>query len=229
MEILMVMTSHEQLGNSDKKAGLWLEEFAAAYYVFKDAGADIMLATTQGDMPPIDPNSVEPEALTHATERLFADAAAKAQLACTHEVKDFIVAEFDAIFYPGGHGPLWDLVDNPDSIRLIEGMFAAHKPVALVCHAPGVLRNVKGPDGQPVVQGKRVTGFSNSEEAAVGLTDVVPFLVEDMLKANGGDYHKADDWQPHVEVDGLLVTGQNPASSTATAEALLAILQRPIH
>lgn len=229
MEILMVMTSHEQLGNSDKKTGLWLEEFAAAYYVFKDAGADIMLATTQGDMPPIDPNSVEPEALTAATERLFADPDGKAQLANTHELKDFIAAEFDAIFYPGGHGPLWDLADNPDSIRLIEDMLAAHKPVAMVCHAAGVLRHVKNADGSPVVSGKRVTGFSNSEEAAVGLSDVVPFLVEDMLKANGGDYHKADDWQSHVEVDDLLVTGQNPASSAATAEALLALLQRSVH
>lgn len=225
MQILMVMTSHDQLGDTGKKTGLWLEEFAAPYYVFKDAGVDIMLATPKGDMPPIDPNSVEPGALTPATERLFADADAKAKLATTHELKDFIAAEFDALFYPGGHGPLWDLAEDPDSIRLIQNMLAANKPVAAVCHAPGVLRHVKTAQGLSLVSGKRVTGFSNSEEAAAGLTDIVPFLVEDMLKDNGGDYHKVDDWQPHVESDGLLITGQNPASSVATAEALLKKLQ----
>lgn len=221
MQILMVMTSHEQLGDTGKKTGLWLEEFAAPYYVFKDAGADITLATPLGGMPPIDPNSVEPNARTPATERFSTDADAKAKLANTHELKDFSAFEFDAVFYPGGHGPLWDLAEDTDSIHLIQEMLAANKPVAAVCHAPGVLRHVKTVAGQPVVTGKKVTGFSNSEEAAAGLTEIVPFLVEDMLKANGGHYHKADDWQPHVETDGLLITGQNPASSAATAEALL--------
>lgn len=224
MHILMVMTSHEKLGDSGKKTGLWLEEFAAPYYVFKDAGAAITLATPQGGMPPIDPNSVEPDALTPATERYAADASAKAQLANTFELKDFSAFEFDAVFYPGGHGPLWDLAADPHSISLIQAMLAANKPVAAVCHAPGVLRHVNTADGLPWVSGKRVTGFSNSEEAAAGLTDIVPFLVEDMLKERGGEYHKTDDWQPYIETDGLLITGQNPASSAATAEALLAKL-----
>lgn len=226
MHILMVMTSHDKLGDSGKKTGLWLEEFAAPYYVLKDAGANITLATPLGGMPPIDPNSVEPDALTPATERLSGDADAEAQLAHTHKLKDFSASGFDAVFYPGGHGPLWDLADDPHSIRLIEEMYASNKPVASVCHAPGVLRHVKTAAGQPLVSGKRVTGFSNSEEAAVQLTDIVPFLVEDMLKANGGDYHKTDDWQVHVETDGLLVTGQNPASSEDTARALLALLDK---
>lgn len=229
MHILMVMTSHDQLGDSGKKTGLWLEEFAAPYYVLKDAGVSITLASPQGGKPPIDPNSAEPDALTPATERFSGDEEAQAQFANTHELKNFSALEFDAVFYPGGHGPLWDLAEDWDSIRLIEDMIATAKPVAAVCHAPGVLRHAKRSDGQPLVSGKRVTGFSNSEEAAVGLTEIVPFLVEDMLKANGGDYHKADDWQIHVETDGLLITGQNPASSAATAEALLALLQRPLH
>ncbi|MFD1008492.1 type 1 glutamine amidotransferase domain-containing protein [Oceanisphaera ostreae] len=225
MHILMVMTSHDQLGDSGKKTGLWLEEFAAPFYVLKDAGATITLASPKGGKPPIDPNSVEPDALTPATERLSGDADTEAQFANTRKLNDVSASEFDAVFYPGGHGPLWDLAEDSDSIRLIEEMFAANKPVASVCHAPGVLRHVKATDGESLVSGKRVTGFSNSEEEAVQLTDIVPFLVEDMLKANGGDYHKADDWQVHVETDGLLITGQNPASSAATAEALLALLQ----
>lgn len=225
MNILMVMTSHAELGDTGKQTGLWLEEFAAPYYVFKDAGVNITLASPKGGTPPIDPNSVEPDALTPATERLFDDADAKAEFAHTHELKDFSTSEFDGLFYPGGHGPLWDLAEDADSIRLIQEMLANHKPVAAVCHAPGVLRHVKTADGLHCVTGKRVTGFSNSEEAAAGLTDIVPFLVEDMLKANGGHYHKVADWQPHVEVDGYLITGQNPASSAATAEALLAKLK----
>lgn len=225
MNILMVMTSHAELGDTGKQTGLWLEEFAAPYYVFKDAGVNITLASPKGGTPPIDPNSVEPDALTPATERLFDDADAKADFAHTHELKDFSASEFDGLFYPGGHGPLWDLAEDADSIRLIQEMLANHKPVAAVCHAPGVLRHVKTADGLHCVTGKRVTGFSNSEEAAAGLTDIVPFLVEDMLKANGGHYHKVADWQPHVEVDGYLITGQNPASSAATAEALLAKLK----
>ncbi|GGB48515.1 dimethylallyltransferase [Oceanisphaera marina] len=229
MHILMVMTSHDQLGDSGKKTGLWLEEFAAPYYVLKDAGATITLASPQGGKPPIDPNSVDPDALTPATERFSGDTDAQTQFANTHELKNFSALEFDAVFYPGGHGPLWDLAEDSDSIRLIEDMIATNKPVAAVCHAPGVLRHAKTSDGQPLVSGKRVTGFSNSEEAAVQLTNIVPFLVEDMLKANGGDYRKADDWQVHVETDGLFITGQNPASSAATAEALLALLQRSLH
>ena len=226
MNILMVMTSHEQLGDSGKTTGLWLEEFAAPYYVFKEAGATITLATPLGGKPPIDPNSVEPDALTPATERFATDADAQKLFANTQPLKEVAAVDFDAVFYPGGHGPLWDLSKDAHSISLIQDLLAANKPVAAVCHAPGVLRHVKAADGVHYVSGKRVTGFSNSEEDAAGLTDIVPFLVEDMLKGNGGHYYKAADWQSHVETDGLLITGQNPASSAATAEALLTYLNR---
>lgn len=224
MNILMVMTSHAELGDTGKQTGLWLEEFAAPFYVFKDAGATITLASPKGGKPPIDPNSVESNALTPATERLADDADSEAQFANTHKLSEVSASDFDAVFYPGGHGPLWDLAEDKDSLRLIEQMLASHKPVAAVCHAPGVLRHVKGINNQALVKDKRVTGFSNSEEEAVGLSDIVPFLVEDMLKQQGADYHKAEDWQSYVITDGLLITGQNPASSAATAEALLTLL-----
>ena len=220
-KILMVLTSHDQLGNTGAKTGFWLEEFAAPYYVFKDAGADVTLASPQGGQPPLDPKSDDPGAQTDATRRFKADAAAQKQLASTQRLADVQAADYDAVFYPGGHGPLWDLAEDKASIALIEQMLASGKPVAAVCHAPGVLRHAKTADGQSVVRGKQVTGFTNSEEKASGLTDVVPFLVEDMLTENGGQYSKAGDWQVHVLTDGLLVTGQNPASSHPAAEALL--------
>ena len=221
MKVLMVLTSHDQLGNTGKKTGFWLEELAAPYYVFKDAGADIVLASPQGGQPPLDPKSSEPDSQTDATRRFDADSSAKAQLASTVRLKDVNHADFDAVFYPGGHGPLWDLAEAADSIALIEATLSAGKPLAAVCHAPGVFRHVKAADGQPLVSGKKVTGFTNTEEEAVGLTDVVPFLVEDMLKQNGGVYSKIGDWQSYVVEDGLLITGQNPASSEAAAKALL--------
>ncbi|WP_310631510.1 type 1 glutamine amidotransferase domain-containing protein [Paraburkholderia sp.] len=226
MKVLIVLTSHEDLGNTGKKTGFWLEEFAAPYYALRDAGAQLTLASPKGGQPPLDPKSSDPSAQTDATRRFDADAAARAELASTKRLADIDASDFDAVFYPGGHGPLWDLAEDPVSIALIEKTLAAGKPVAAVCHAPGVLRHVKGADGKPLVAGKSVTGFANSEEAAVGLTDVVPFLVEDMLKDHGGRYTKGADWAPHVAVDGLLITGQNPASSEPVAEALLAALKR---
>ncbi|WP_322042247.1 type 1 glutamine amidotransferase domain-containing protein [Paraburkholderia sp. J67] len=225
MKVLIVLTSHEDLGNTGKKTGFWLEEFAAPYFALRDAGAQITLASPKGGQPPLDPKSSDPSAQTDATRRFDGDAAARAELANTKRLADVDASEFDAVFYPGGHGPLWDLAEDPLSIALIEKTIAAGKPVAAVCHAPGVLRHVKGADGRPLVAGKNVTGFANSEEEAVQLTDVVPFLVEDMLKANGGHYTKAADWAPHVATDGLLITGQNPASSEPVAEALLALLR----
>ncbi|MCE6977407.1 type 1 glutamine amidotransferase domain-containing protein [Pseudomonas frederiksbergensis] len=224
MKILMVLTSHDQLGNTGKKTGFWLEEFAAPYYIFKDAGAQLTLVSPKGGQPPLDPKSDEPDAQTAATDRFRKDSAAQSALASTGVLSTVRAEDYDAVFYPGGHGPLWDLAEDTFSIALIEALYTAGKPVAAVCHAPGVLRHVKDADGQPLVKGKRVTGFTNSEEAAVQLTDVVPFLVEDMLKANGGLYSKADDWASYVIADGLLLTGQNPASSEATAKALLAKL-----
>ncbi|MDM1286817.1 type 1 glutamine amidotransferase domain-containing protein [Acinetobacter indicus] len=221
MKILIVLTSHDRLGDTGKQTGFWLEELAAPYYAFVDAGAEVTLASPKGGQPPLDPKSNEPDAQTKATERFKADTAAMQDLEQTRKLSEVSIADFDAVFYPGGHGPLWDLAEDPDSISLIEQTLQANKPVALVCHAPGVLRHVKVQDGQPLVKGKTVTGFSNTEEDAVGLTNVVPFLVEDMLKEHGGQYSKAEDWQVHVQQDGLLITGQNPASSEATAEALL--------
>ena len=226
MNILMVLTSHSQLGNTGKKTGFWLEEFAAPYYAFKDAGAQITLASPQGGQPPLDPKSDEAAAQTDATGRFKADDAAQAALARTQKLADVSGDDFDAVFYPGGHGPLWDLAEDKHSIALIESMAAAGKPVAAVCHAPGVLRRVKAADGSPLVKGKKVAGFTNSEEEASKLTQVVPFLVEDMLIENGGRYSKAADFQPHVVVDGRLITGQNPASSEPAAIALLAQLKR---
>ena len=224
MKILLVLTSHEQLGNTGEKTGFWLEELAAPYYAFIDAGAQLTLASPNGGQPPLDPKSNEPDFQTDAPRRFEIDSVATHALANTLKLSDLNGAEFDAVFYPGGHGPLWDLAEDAASIALIERAIAAGKPVAAVCHAPAVLRHVKGSDGQPLVAGKAVTGFSNSEEEAVGLTQVVPFLVEDMLKAQGGHYSKTADWQVHVITDGLLITGQNPASSEATAHALLNVL-----
>ena len=221
MNILMVLTSHDQLGATGLKTGFWLEEFAAPYYVFKDAGAHISLASPLGGQPPIDPKSDEPGFQTEATKRFAEDAAARQALSQTRRLSDVRADDFDAVFYPGGHGPLWDLAEDAHSIALIERFQALGKPVAAVCHAPAVLRHPKGADGRPLVAGKQVTGFSNSEEAAVQLTEIVPFLVEDMLQAQGGHYSRGADWHPHVVVDGLLITGQNPASSEGTAQALL--------
>jgi putative intracellular protease/amidase len=217
----MVLTSHDRLGDTGQKTGFWLEELAAPYYVFKDAGAEITLASPKGGQPPLDPKSNDPAFQTEATRRFEADPEAKAALAATHKLSDVSSKNFDAVFYPGGHGPLWDLAEDPVSVRLIESTIEAGKPVAAVCHAPAVLRHVKTPDGKPLVQNKKVTGFTNTEEEAVGLTKVVPFLVEDMLKRNGGVFSKVGDWQPYVVTDGLLITGQNPASSTDAAGALL--------
>ena len=224
MRVLIVLTSHDRLGDTGNKTGFWLEEFAAPYYRLKDAGAEIVLASPKGGQPPLDPKSHEPDAQTDATRRFDADPAAQAALANTHKLSGVGANDFDAVFYPGGHGPLWDLSNDPASIGLIKDFLTQNKPVAAVCHAPAVLVNVKDADGQPMVDGKRVTGFSNSEEAAVGLTDVVPFLLEDKLAALGGSYESADDWHSKVVVDGLLITGQNPASSEAVADALLETL-----
>ncbi|MDC8773949.1 type 1 glutamine amidotransferase domain-containing protein [Roseateles albus] len=224
MKILMVLTSHDQLGSTGLKTGFWLEEFAAPYYVFKDAGAAITVASPLGGQPPLDPKSDDPSAQTAATERFRADLAAQAVLANSSKLAGLTATDFDAVFYPGGHGPLWDLAEDKVSIALIEAFARANKPVGAVCHAPGVLRHTQNADGSPLVQGRRVTGFTNSEEAAVQLTDIVPFLVEDMLKAHGGDYSKAADWQPYAVLDGKLVTGQNPASSELVAHELLKLL-----
>lgn len=224
MNILMVLTSHDRLGDTGKKTGFWLEEFAAPYYVFKDAGARITLASPKGGQPPLDPKSEEPDSQTEATKRFQQDPEAKAALADTVLLSSVSHEEFDAVFYPGGHGPLWDLAEDQDSITMIQSMHAAGKPVAAVCHAPGALRHTKLHNGRPLVEGKTVTGFSNTEEEAVQLTDVVPFLVEDAMKKSGARYSRGPDWQAHVVVDHNLVTGQNPASSAPAAQALLDLL-----
>jgi putative intracellular protease/amidase len=221
MKIAMILTSHDELGTTGKKTGFWLEEFAAPYYVFKDAGVELTLASPQGGQPPLDPKSDEPGAQTDATRRFKQDPAAQQALAHTVKLDTIEAADFDAIFYPGGHGPLWDLAEDAHSIRLIEQAYAAGKPVAVVCHAPGVLRHVHAPNGEALVKDKPVTGFTNTEEEAVQLTKVVPFLVEDMLKENGGTYSKVADWQPYVVTAGNLITGQNPASSEPAAQELL--------
>ncbi len=226
MKILMVLTSHGQLGKTGKATGLWLEELAAPYYAFKDAGADITLASPAGGQSPVDPNSEQSNSQTDATRRFRADPAAMQALAHTHKLAEIDREAFDAVFYPGGHGPLWDLAGNEDSRLLIDAVYAAGKPVAAVCHGVAALRDALGPFGLPLVRGKAVTGFSDSEEKAAGLADAVPFLIEDMLKENGGEYSKAADWQAHVVVSGNLITGQNPASSTAAAEAVLQQLRR---
>jgi len=221
MKVLIVLTSHSKLGNTGNKTGFWLEEFASPYYALKDAGAEITLASPQGGQPPLDPKSDEPDAKTEATQRFFKDVAAQAQLANTVELADVSAGSFDAVFYPGGHGPLWDLYSDANSIALIQDFIAAEKYVAAVCHAPAVLLKAKDPNGRPLLEGKKVTGFSNSEEAAVKLTDVVPYLLEDELMKVGGIYQKVEDWHPLAVVDGLVITGQNPASSQVVAQALL--------
>ena len=223
-KILMVLTSHDRLGDTGLKTGFWLEEFAAPYYVFKDAGHAITLVSPAGGQPPLDPKSDDPTFQTEATHRFRADADAVHRLASTKRLADVNPADFDAVFYPGGHGPLWDLAEDPHSIALIEATLDAGKPLGAVCHAPGVLRHAKQADGTPLVRDRRVTGFTNSEEAAVQLTQIVPFLVEDMLKANGAQYSSGPDWQPNAVVDGLLITGQNPASSELVARKLLEAL-----
>ncbi len=224
MKILMVLTSHDQLGDTGKKTGFWLEEFAAPYYVFKDAGAEITLVSPKGGQPPLDPKSEAADALTDATKRFQGDVAAQDELANTHVLSTISADGFDAIFFPGGHGPLWDLAEDADSIGLIQDFAAFDRPIGAVCHAPAVFKHPKGADGKPFVSGKNVTGFTNTEEDGVGLTEIVPFLVEDMLKANGGLYQKGADWASFVVTDGKLVTGQNPASSEEAAHKLLALL-----
>ena len=224
MNILMVLTSHDALGNTGKKTGFWLEEFAAPYYVLSDAGAAITLASPKGGQPPLDPTSDAPDAQSDDTRRFKGDAGARDALANTIKLSDVDMAAFDAVFYPGGHGPLWDLAEDPVSIHLIEYFAQNSKPIAAVCHAPAIFRHTKSADGKPLVSGRNVTGFTNTEEAASGLTDVVPFLVQDMLAANGGIYSKGADWASHVVVDGRLITGQNPASSKKAALALAALL-----
>lgn len=224
MKILMVLTSHDQLGDTGKKTGFWLEEFAAPYYVFKDAGAEVTLASPKGGQPPLDPSSDADDAQTDATDRFKNDEQAQKDLAHTVKLADVLADGFDAIFYPGGHGPLWDLAEDGNSKSLIEVFASSDRPVGAVCHAPAVFRHAKDTGGKPLVSGKTVTGFTNTEEEGVGLTDVVPFLVEDMLKENGGDYRKGADWASFVVADGKLVTGQNPASSEEAAKKLLSLL-----
>lgn len=223
MKILMVLTSHDQLGNTGRKTGFWLEEFAAPYFVFRDAGVELTLASPKGGQPPIDPKSDLPENQTPAMARFKEDRAAQEALSRTVKLADVKAQDFDTIFYVGGHGPMWDLVDNPDSIALIESFYDSGKPVAAVCHSPAVFHRAKY-KGEPLVKGKRVTGFTNGEESAVHLTEVVPFLVEDELKRIGGNYQKAADWESFAIVDGRVITGQNPASSTAAAKALLNVV-----
>ena len=225
MKVLMVLTSHDELGTTGRKTGFWLEELAAPYYTFKDAGVAVVLASPKGGRPPLDPKSNEPDFQTDATRRFEADPDANAQLNATVRLDGVSSTDFDAVFYPGGHGPLWDLAEDRHSIALIESFVEAGKPTALVCHAPGVLKHVKASNGHPLVEGRKVTGFTNTEEAGVGLTDVVPFLVEDMLKANGGHYSKGPDWGSYVVADGVLITGQNPASSSAAASRLIDALR----
>ncbi|GHC50984.1 type 1 glutamine amidotransferase domain-containing protein [Ulvibacter litoralis] len=225
MNVLFVVTSHDKLGDTGKKTGFWVEEFANPYYTLRDKGATITIATPKGGAAPIDPSSDSPDAATEATKRFDKDAEAKAKIANTKKLSDVNPDDFDAVFYPGGHGPLWDLANDATSIALIEKFNSQKKPIAFVCHAPAALKGVKNTDGTPLVKGKKVTGFTNSEEAAVGLTDVVPFLVEDMLSKNGGIYSKKEDWAAYAIQDGNLITGQNPASSELVAEKLLESLK----
>jgi putative intracellular protease/amidase len=224
MRILIVLTSHDQLGDTGEKTGFWLEEFAAPYYKLLDAGAELTLASPRGGQPPLDPKSSQPDAQTEATRRFDADPSAQAALAATVVLAEVAADDYDGVFYPGGHGPLWDLANDRDSIALIETFIAQGKPVAAVCHAPAVLLNASSANGEALVRGRQVTGFSNSEEAAVGLTDVVPYLLQDRLQELGGIYSSAGDWQVHAVVDGVLISGQNPASSEAVANELLAAL-----
>lgn len=226
MKVLIVLTSHSELGNTGHKTGFWIEEFAAPYYVLHDAGADITLASPKGGQPPIDPKSDAPENQTEATKRFKQDNDLQQLLANTKKLSEVSADDFDAVFFPGGHGPLWDLTTDKDSIKLIENFWANKKPVAAVCHAPSVLLNVRDTSGEPLVKGKNITGFTNTEEEAVQLTKVVPFLLEDELKAKGGHYTKKGDWQSYSVTDGLLITGQNPASSEEVAHKLLDMLKK---
>ena len=223
-KILMVLTSHDELGNTGQKTGFWVEEFAAPYYAFIDAGAQVTIASPQGGQAPIDPTSKLEDFQTEATERYDNDTAAQATIASTVKLSSLSESDFDGVFYPGGHGPLWDLTDNTDSISLIESFLKAGKAVATVCHASAALLNVKEASGEFAIKGKAVTGFTNSEEEAVELTEVVPFLLEDELIKRGGEYQKAEDWHAFAVQDGLIITGQNPASSALAAEKLLAQL-----
>jgi putative intracellular protease/amidase len=226
MKVLMVLTSHDQLGNTGRKTGFWLEELAAPYYVFKDAGAQITLASPKGGRPPLDPKSNEPSFQTDITRRFEKDADANAQLSTTVRLDSVKQEDYDTVFYPGGHGPMWDLAEDKNSVKLLESFLGAGKTIALVCHAPGVLRHVKTPDGKALVDGKTVTGFTNGEEEEVGLTKVVPFLVEDELMRLGATFSKVKDWGVHSVVDGQLITGQNPASSGPTAKVLIEALKK---
>ncbi len=226
MKVLLVLTSHDQLGNTGKKTGFWLEELAAPYYAFQDAGAEMVLASPKGGQPPLDPKSDEPMFQTDLTRRFNADEAAKARLANTVRLDSVNQADYDTVFYPGGHGPMWDLAEDPNSIKLIESFIAAGKTIALVCHAPGVLHRVKNADGTPFVAGRQVTGFTNGEEEGVGLTKVVPFLVEDELLSLGAIFSKVKDWGVYTVTDGQLITGQNPASSGPAAHALIEALRK---
>lgn len=226
MKVLFVLTSHSELGNTGKKTGFWVEEFAAPYYAMADKGVDITIASPKGGQPPIDPKSEAPDAQTEATKRYYADAELKEKVAHTKKLAEVNATDFDAVFYPGGHGPMWDLYDDKNSIALIESFWAAGKPVAAVCHAPSALLNVKDEKGEPLVKGKKVTGFTNSEEEGVQLTNVVPYLLEDELKARGGCYSRGSDWSSYVVEDGMLITGQNPASSEDAAKKLLALLEK---
>lgn len=226
MNILFVLTSHDALGDTGEKTGFWIEEFAAPYYVFADAGANITLASPAGGQPPIDPKSALEDFQTDDTRRFDQDAALQQKLASTLTLDEVSADEFDAIFYPGGHGPMWDLANDPKSIELIEAFSRQDKVVSAVCHAPSVLVNAKNTQGEPLVKNRHVTGFTNTEEAAVGLTDVVPFLLEDELKKRGALYSQGSDWAPYLAEDGLLITGQNPASSSLVAKAVLARLKQ---
>jgi putative intracellular protease/amidase len=221
MKVLMVITSHDQLGNTGRKTGFWLEELAAPYYVFKESGTDITLASPKGGRPPLDPKSNDPEFRTELTRRFEKDAAAEAQLEKTVRLENVKQEDFDTVFYPGGHGPMWDLAEDKNSVKLIESFLVAGKPIALVCHAPGALRHVRTPEGEPLVRGKEVTGFTDGEEEAVGLTKVVPFLVEDEMLRLGAIFSKKANWAVHVVSNGLLTTGQNPASSGPAAKVLI--------
>ena len=226
MKVLMVLTSHDQLGNTGRKTGFWLEELAAPYYVFKDAGAQITLVSPKGGRPPLDPKSQDPSFQTDITRRFEKDADAEAQLDKTLRLDSVKQEGYDTVFYPGGHGPMWDLAEDKNSIKLIESFLAAGKPVALVCHAPGVLRHVKAPGDKPLVDGKKVTGFTDGEEEGVGLTKVVPFLVEDELMRLGAIFSKVKNWGVHTVKDGQLITGQNPASSGPAAKLLIETLNK---
>jgi putative intracellular protease/amidase len=226
MKILFVLTSHSELGNTGEKTGFWIEEFASPYYYLVDKGVDVVLASPNGGQPPIDPTSDKPENQTESTKRFKADKELQEKLSKTHKLSEVSADDYDAVFYPGGHGPLWDLAESEVSAQLIEDFYTTGKPVSFVCHAPAALKNVKNADGEALVKGKEVTGFTNSEEELVKLTDVVPFLVEDMLKEKGAIYSKAGDFEEYALEDGLLITGQNPASSEKVAEMLLAKLQK---